>query len=80
MLLKHKPSGDLIEVLTSDALYNPCRDSITGTIQAGEEEQDPELFSKSELIFPSGESLPTCWLDAHYRESELNRNTVSQVA
>ncbi|MGB7443844.1 MAG: acetyltransferase [Coleofasciculaceae cyanobacterium] len=79
MLLKHKPSGDLIEVLRSDELSNPCRSAITGRIQAGEEMQDPESFSKSELIFPSGESLPTCWLDAHYREQELKKHSVPQV-
>ncbi len=39
----------------------------------GEERQDPEKFDKAGLVFPSGEALPQCWLDAHYRESEMQR-------
>lgn len=69
MLLEHRPSGALVEVLTLEDLYNPCRSQITGQLQSGEEMQDPEPFHKSELIFPSGEPLPRCWFDAHYREN-----------
>lgn len=69
MLLEHRPSGNLVEVLTVEELYNPCHTEITGQSQAGEEVQDPEIFLKSELIFPSGEPLPRCWFDAHYRET-----------
>lgn len=68
MFLEHRPSGDLVEVLTLEELYNPCRHDIIGRFHAGEEMQDPETFLKSELIFPSGEPLPRCWLDAHYRD------------
>ena len=68
MFLEHRPSGDLVEVLALEELYNPCRCEITGRLHAGEEMQDPETFVKSELIFPSGEPLPRCWIDAHYRE------------
>lgn len=68
MFLEHRPSGDLVEVLTLEELYNPCRHEIMGRLHAGEEMQDPETFLKSELIFPSGEPLPGCWLDAHYRD------------
>lgn len=68
MFLEHRPSGDLVEVLTLEELYNPCRHEIMGRLHAGEEMQDPETFLKSELIFPSGEPLPHCWLDAHYRD------------
>ena len=39
-----------------------------GQYHAGEEMQDPEIFLKSELIFPSGEPLPVCWIDPHYNE------------
>ena len=28
--------------------------------------QDPSTFMKSELIFPSGKSLPQCWLESDY--------------
>lgn len=69
MLLEHRPSGALVEVLTLEDLYNPCRSQITGQSQSGEEMQDPDTFHKSELIFPSGEPLPRCWCDAHYRKN-----------
>ena len=68
MFLQHKRSGNLVEVLTLENLYDPCRSEINGRLHAGEEMQDEETFSKSDLVFPSGESLPLCWLDAHYRE------------
>ena len=36
--------------------------------------EDPmEKFAKADLQFPSGEPLPRCWLDAHYRDQELKR-------
>ncbi len=73
MLVLHKPSGALVEVLTLESLYNPCQMEIMGQLQAGEEMQDPESFPKSDLVFPSGESLPRCWLDSHYRENHLNK-------
>ena len=68
MYLKHKTSGNAVEVLTLDALFDPSRTMIQGRFHAGEELQDPAPFAKAELAFPSGESLPRCWLDAHYRE------------
>jgi hypothetical protein len=36
-------------------------------IQEGQEEQEPESVQKQNLVFPSGESLPMCWIDADYR-------------
>jgi len=39
---------------------------VLGRLQAGEELQDPTALNKAELSFPSGESLPRCWLDPHY--------------
>ncbi|HEY9613463.1 acetyltransferase [Allocoleopsis sp.] len=77
MLLEHRPSGVLVEVLTLEELYNPCRCEIIGRLQAGEEMQDPETFLKSELIFPSGETLPCCWFDAHYREKIALKKTIA---
>ena len=68
MFLKHKPSGDLVEVLTLDRMYDPCQKEIKGRFHAGEEMQDPEIFSKENLLFPSGEALPLCWLDPGYLE------------
>ena len=67
MFLKYKSSGDLVELLDVQNLYDPFKVEIRGRFHAGEELQDPEMFQKSELIFPSGESLPRCWLDPDYQ-------------
>ena len=73
MFLKDKKSGDLVSIIEMHTLTNPGRVNITGRYQHGEEEQDPESFKKSDLIFPSGEALPLCWQDSHYRDHELKR-------
>ena len=80
MFLKHKSNGQLIEVLTLDSMYDPCLKEITGRMHAGEEMQDPETFMKSELIFPSGESLPVCWLNPHYQEGSFHHRTTAAVS
>ncbi|MBO9999884.1 MAG: acetyltransferase [Cyanobacteria bacterium SID2] len=71
MFLKHKLSGNLVEVLTLDRLYNPGSDDVEGRLHAGEEMQDPEVYPKSDLIFPSGETLPQCWVDMNYRGQKV---------
>jgi hypothetical protein len=68
MLLVHKATGSLVEVLTLPALFNPSESTIVGCDQCGQEAQDPDNFLKSELVFPSGEPLPVCWLNPHYRQ------------
>jgi hypothetical protein len=73
MFLKNKINDDLVEVLTLKDLFDPFCDNLIGRYQHGEEMQDPERFSKSDLVFLSGESLPRCWMDAHYRDNELQR-------
>lgn len=69
MYLKHKPSGDLVEILDVRALFDPCRSIVAGRYHAGEELQEPDTFEKSVLVFPSGETLPRCWVDPHYKFS-----------
>ncbi|OGI44208.1 MAG: acetyltransferase [Candidatus Muproteobacteria bacterium RIFCSPHIGHO2_01_FULL_65_16] len=69
MYLKHKKSGDLVEVLDLDALFDPFKSDIRGRFHAGEELPEPAGFRKAELIFPSGEKLPRCWVDAHYHDT-----------
>lgn len=76
MFLKHKQYGDLVEVLTPRDLCDPCRDQIEGQSHAGQERQDPACFSKQDLIFPSGESLPRCWLDPDYRTAPMTTRAV----
>lgn len=68
MFLMHKPTGTLVEVLTLPDLFDPFQTEITGQRHAGEEMQDPLPFLKAEMVFPSGEALPTCWINSHYRE------------
>lgn len=67
MFLHSKRAGALVKVLDADELIDPSKNAIQGRIQEGEEEQEPEQFVKTDLIFPSGESLPRCWVDADYR-------------
>jgi hypothetical protein len=67
MLLQEKKTGQLVEIMDFQSLINPMRNEIIIRVQAGEEEQDPEPKQKNELIFPSGEDLPRCWLDVNYK-------------
>jgi hypothetical protein len=73
MFLKEKSTDDLVEVLSVQDLFDPFCTQLIGRYQHGEERQDPEKFDKAGLIFPSGEALPQCWVDAHYREGEMQR-------
>ena len=66
MFLKDKKSGDLIEILSVDSLIDPCRKSFDGRFHAGEEIQEASEIAKAAVVFPSGESLPRCWLDQNY--------------
>ena len=71
MFLKARDSGHMVEVLNLSDLFDLYRDEILARYQYGEEAQDPEIFKKSNLIFLSGEELPRCWTDPHYRDNEL---------
>ncbi len=68
MFLKDRTNGDLVEVLTLKELFDPFQVEVVGRYQQGEEVQDPEKLKKAELLFPSGEVLPRCWIDPHYRD------------
>jgi hypothetical protein len=69
MFLRHTGNGKMVEVLSLADLFNPNHPKLVGRYHAGEELQDPEKFAKTEMQFPSGEKLPRCWLDPHYREA-----------
>lgn len=73
MLLKLKSRGITVKVTDIQTLLDPYADSVEGRLQWGEEEQDREAFSKRSLCFLSGEPLPQCWVDIHYRDHELDR-------
>ena len=67
MLLKHKETERLVEISDLEKLIDPFEKEVTGQIQAGQNEQLPEAFNKGDLVFPSGENLPVCWLDSDYK-------------
>ncbi len=73
MLLKQKTSEHMVEVANLLDLMNLNHAEVVGRFQEGEEQQDPVTFNKTELVFLSGEDLPRCWTDPHYRDSELHR-------
>lgn len=79
MFLKSKSSGDLVELLEVQNLCDPCKEEIKGRYHAGEEMQDPETFQKSNLIFPSGESLPQCWLNPDYQKITKEQSEVAAI-
>ena len=66
MLLKSKQNDSLVEISDIIELIDPSKQKVTGQIQSGEEEQDPEPFDKKELVFPSDENLPQCWVNSDY--------------
>ena len=73
MLLKERATGHMAEILSLVDLINLNCDEVVGRYQEGEEAQDPMKFKKADLIFLSGEELPKCWTDPHYRDDELMR-------
>lgn len=73
MLLKERSSGHMVEVLSIIDLINLNRDEVVGRYQEGEDVQDPIKLKKTDLVFLSGEELPRCWTDPHYRDDELTR-------
>ncbi len=68
MFLKRKDNDDMIEIVDLENLADPAMPSVRGRQHAGEEMQDEESFDKGDLEFPSGEPLPRCWIDLHWRE------------
>lgn len=68
MFLMNKENGELLEVLDMKALIDPNLHIIKGRYHAGEEMPEPMEFHKDNLKFPSGEALPKCWLNPHYRD------------
>lgn len=68
MFLKDKSNGDLVEVIDLSELFDPNHATVQGRYHAGEEMPEAMGFDKSGLIFPSGEALPRCWTDSHYKD------------
>lgn len=70
MLMMLKESGAMVEISSPSELWNPFVGQVHGRRPAGEELQDQESFAKGDLAFLSGETLPLCWLNPHYRDEE----------
>jgi hypothetical protein len=68
MFLKYRPDGSLVEVLDVKQLMDPFATCLSGRFHAGEEMQDPQSFTKTDLVFPSDEAMPRCWLDPAYHQ------------
>ncbi|MBD2256019.1 acetyltransferase [Pseudanabaena sp. FACHB-2040] len=66
MFMKDTKSDSLIKLVDPAPLFDPVKSSVQGRQQEGQEEQPPMEFDKSQLVFPSGESLPRCWTDPDY--------------
>src|SRR5260221_112331 len=67
MFLKHRTTNHLLAVDGFDDLTNPTKQQVCARNQAGEEEQEPQLYKKDELAFASGEPLPKCWTDVDWK-------------
>lgn len=74
MFLKESESGHLVQVLNLTELINPFETRTRVQYQQGEDLTEPEYIRKDALVFPSGEALPRCWMDSHYRDHELHRH------
>ena len=75
MLLKLKSNNHMVEVSSLLDLMNLNCEKVAGCNQEGEDihAEDTETYYKANLTFLSGEALPRCWTDPHYRDRELNR-------
>lgn len=73
MLFRERSRNHMVEINSLIALMDSNCTEVPGRTQEGEEAQDVENFNKSDLTFLSGEALPQCWTNPHYRDKELNR-------
>lgn len=73
MLFKERATGHIVDVEDLAALIDPYHPRVEGRMHYGEERQDAEAYAKDELAFLSGEPLPRCWTDPHYRDHEARQ-------
>jgi hypothetical protein len=57
----------IVEVLDLKGLFDPFAKKVNARLHGGEELQDAQDYFKTDLFFPSGESLPRCWCDPGYQ-------------
>ena len=73
MLLREINTGFPVEIIDPRQLFSLFESELTGRYKAGDQFDFTGEFKKSDLVFTSGEELPQCWLDPHYRDDELKR-------
>ena len=71
MLLVDKKTGKSVEVMYLSELFSLYEEELEGRYQVGDEVLVTDSFRKSDLQFASGEPLPKCWTDPHYRDQGL---------
>ena len=69
MYVKNRKNSDLAQVEKLLELTDPNLKTVTVHYFSGGEVGEPESAEKADLVFPSGEELPKCWFDPHYRIS-----------
>ena len=79
MLLKMRSKDNqsqevIVKVSDIHTLFDPYAHQVIGRLQWGEEEQDPEPLAKENLYFLSGEALPQCRVNFHYRDEEVDQH------
>jgi hypothetical protein len=74
MFLQIKDSRDLVKIVDVQELFDPNIEIVHAQDQQGQEEQETDIYKKAELVFPSGEKLPLCWLNAKF---SLNSRSLS---
>jgi hypothetical protein len=70
MLLQLKDNGEMVKINNIQELIDPNQDVVHAQEQEGQEEQQTDSYKKDNLVFPSGENLPRCWIDANYRNAK----------
>lgn len=68
MFMRDLTTNGLIEVLDMKSVFDPFSTTVHGRTQIGEDTMDEVDVEKAKLVFPSGETLPRCWIDSHYRD------------
>lgn len=77
MLLKHKQSGKIVEVLDLFELTTPTEPKLVACLQWDEESPDPKCYDKGDLCFLSGETLPSCWMKITQQEGFETDGTIA---
>lgn len=62
MYLKYIQTGELIEIIDLQDVIDPSALMVRARRYLDDRMQRAEFFVKTELVFPSDEPLPLCWI------------------